>query len=102
MHCWTPISPKRSKIDQHYEKHVRTNLNSSHRKGSGENTGSLVRRRDDSKVGLRVSDGKGWAGAEEVGAALLGQDSCKEQATDSLNTKSKQKPGQYGPGWLSQ
>lgn len=32
----------------------------------------------------------------------LGQDSCKEQATDSLNTKSIQKPGQYGPGWLSQ
>lgn len=24
----------------------------------------------------------------------LGQDSCKEQATVSLNTKSKQKPGQ--------
>lgn len=71
VHYWTLIPPKRSEIDRRYQKHVRTNLNSSHRKGSGENTGSLVRRRDDSKVWLWVSNETGCAGAEGVGAAWL-------------------------------
>lgn len=80
-HYWTPIPPKRSDLDRRYQKHVRTNLNSSHGKDGG-------------KIPEVWFEGETIPRSDykcQMGRAVLGQhcclelrqDSCKEPATGS-------------------